>query len=221
MKHQPLDPRCALEMTRKFLSESEAILAKVEALEKERPNQLRVFEKFHASEGRFPTRDDFASQLVSKLEGHLDISLTGKEILDIGCRSGENAIAMQRAGANVIGIDPDSSEFDTARKKGCLVRNLYLDRLQDFRIKYPDKKFDIATVFLWNIPFKEREHFASDLKEVIHSNGCVIISYVDEVYDKDPEISVQNLMRLFFPRVERFEFPDSVNQYMLKCSSVP
>lgn len=199
--------------TEKLLAQMQEILAKVQVVEVSRPNLLAVFEKFRLATGRFPTRDDFATQLVANIQEKLGISLHLKKCIDIGCRSGENVIAMQLAGAKVIGIDPDDSEFEMTRKRGI---QLYKTTLQE----YPTtQKFDIATVFLWNIPFEEREPFAAALKQIIHPNGCVIIGYADELYDKDPNINVPQLMKTVFDRVGRFEFPDSINQYMLVCAS--
>ena len=199
--------------TEKLLAQMQGVLARVQAMEASRPNLLTVFEKFQLATGRFPTRDDFAIQLVANIQEKLGIALHSKECIDIGCRSGENGIAMQQAGAKVVGIDPDDSEFEVARQKGM---ELYKTKLQEYQV---NRKFDIATVFLWNIPFEERESFAAALKQIIHPNGYVIIGYADEVYDKDPNINVLKLMETVFDRVDRFEFPDSINQYMLVCAS--
>ena len=42
---------------------------------------------------------------------------------------------------------------------------------------------DVATVFLWNIPFKEKESFVTALKEIIQPDACVIMGYADESKD--------------------------------------
>lgn len=172
-----------------------------------------------ASLGRSWTRDDYAAQLVSNIQDHLGVSLSGKTCIDVGCRSGENAIAMERAGAKVIGIDPDDTEFATAKAKGMTGDQLVKATLQEYQSALPDQKFDIATVFLWNIPHKERESFVAALATIIQPDGYVIIGYADEPYDKDPYINVPKLMREAFGKVERFEFAGSMNRYMLKCSA--
>ena len=168
---------------------------------------------------RNPTRDDFASQLVSDLKS-LRVSFHGKTCIDVGCRSGENSLAMQKAGAKVIGIDPDSGEFETAVKKGLDESTLVKATLQEYHEMLPDNKFDIATVFLWNIPFKEREAFVSCLKDIIDPSGLVVIGYADEPYDKDPYGNVPALMNTAFYDVERtvFEGSLSLNRYVLICS---
>ena len=46
------------------------------------------------------------------------------------------------------------------------------------------------------------------------------VVYVDEVYDKDPELNVPELMETAFKQVEKHEFPYlPVVPYMLKCSN--
>ena len=63
-------------------------------------------------------RDIDAKELVNSIESQLGIRFKGKKVIDVGCRSGENCLAMQKAGAEVVGIDPDDTEFDVAREKG-------------------------------------------------------------------------------------------------------
>jgi SAM-dependent methyltransferase len=167
--------------------------------------------------GRSWTRDDYAADLVRNIERSLRVSLDGKNIIDVGCRSGENALAMQAAGATVIGIDPDDREFGTAKEKGIKDSQLVKATLQEFHEKNPETLFDVATVFLWNILFKERESFIMALKEIIQPDGYVIIGYNDEIYDKDPYINVPKLMKTAFHTVKRREFPESLNRYMLVC----
>lgn len=46
-----------------------------------------------------------------RLLGHVE----GKRILDLGCGAGSNAIALARAGAKVIGVDPSADQIAAAR----------------------------------------------------------------------------------------------------------
>lgn len=218
MNSSAFDPSKIIAETEEILAKAQQYLTKVQEMEVSRPNLLGLFEKFNRAMGRYPTRDDFAAQLILNIQNILGISLNSKQCIDIGCRSGENTIAMQLAGAQVIGIDPDDSEFEIAKKKGMENTRLFKATLQEYHLNGPNQKFDIATVFLWNIPFEEREAFTATLKRVIHPDGYIIIGYADEPYDKDPHINIRKLMASFFSCVERFEFPDSLNQYMLKCS---
>ena len=90
--------------------------------------------------------------------------------------------------------------------------------LQKYHRIFPDNKFDIATVFLWNIPFKEREAFVSCLKDIIHPEGLVIIGYGEREYDEDHVINVPELMKTAFGSVEKTVFNGSINRYILECS---
>ncbi len=167
--------------------------------------------------GRTPTRDDYALQLISDLQ-FLGILFSGKTCIDVGCRSGENSLAMQTAGAKVIGVDPDDEEFEIAVKKGLDKSRLLKATLEEYHQLFPGNKFDLATVFLWNIPLKEYEAFVTSLKEIIHVNGLVIIGYTDEEYDNDPDLNVPALMKTAFHSVKRIVLPRFVNRYVLICS---
>lgn len=206
------DPVKALAELQSALSNIEQTMAAAQAMDLARPNQLALFHDFHARMGRMPTRGDFAEQLVFDIERLLGVSLQGLRCIDIGCRSGENALAMQEAGAAVIGIDPDDLEFGKAQGV-----TFYKATLQEFHQRFPEQTFDLATVFLWNIPFLERETVAKILQTITKT---AIIGYADEPYDKDPAVNVPDLMRRFFRCVDRFECPDSINQYLLKCTNI-
>lgn len=162
-------------------------------------------------------KDKIAEEVVSDITRYLGVSFSGKTCLDVGCYSGENTIAMANLGAQVIGIDPDDSEFETARMKGMTDRQLIKATLQQYHTQFPDQQFDIVTLFLWNISALEREEVGAALAQIIKSVGTVIVSYHDQLYDDDVYMSVPNLMSKFFWGVDKFEF-HGLNRYMLKCS---
>ena len=68
------------------------------------------------------TREAHAAELVSNIVINLKVPIKGKVCIDVGCGSGENTLAMQNAGAKVIGIDPVDTEFTTAKNIGLKVR---------------------------------------------------------------------------------------------------
>lgn len=164
-----------------------------------------------------PFRERVADRTISDIQKKLSISFQGKTCVDIGCRSGENMLAMQKAGAKVIGIDPDDEEFAIARAKGIENEQLVKATLQKYQSSMPNQKFDVATVFLWSIPYKERELFFASLAKIIHPEGYVIIGYYDEAYDKGSS-NILDPLRKVFHNVARHEFNGSINRYMLKCS---
>ncbi len=167
-----------------------------------------------------PTNDeleirDRLTQEIDCILDHFKINLKGKRVIDVGCRSGENTISMIQQGANVIGIDPDDSEFNVAVSKGMPVDNLFKATLQQYRVDHPDQQFDIATVFLWNVYHSKRESFVASLAEVIKPGGIAVVSYYDEEYDQGSS-SVKDLLESVFDEVDSAEF-DTWNRVALLC----
>ena len=110
------------------------------------------------------------------------ISLEGKRVLDVGFGLGYNASIMKRLGAEVFGVEPNKDDFDFA------VSNNLIDKDKAFNCLLQDipqellGTFDVATVFLYNINFNEREAFAQTLSQVIKPDGITIIGISDEIY---------------------------------------
>jgi 2-polyprenyl-3-methyl-5-hydroxy-6-metoxy-1,4-benzoquinol methylase len=129
-----------------------------------------------------PYRDGIAKETIRDIKVKFQISFKDKRVLDVGCRSGENTIAMMNEGADVIGIDPDDSEFSVALSKGMAVNQLFKKTLQQFVAENPGKKFDIVTVFLWCIYPIEYESFTSALATIVKPEGCVIIGLHESIY---------------------------------------
>lgn len=110
------------------------------------------------------------------------ISLEGKKVLDVGFGLGYNASIMKRMGAEVFGVEPDKKAFDFA------VFNNLIDKEKAFNCLLQEMPqellgtFDIATVFLYNIPLSERENFAQALAMSIKDDGETIIGLHDDIY---------------------------------------
>ncbi len=126
------------------------------------------------------------------------IQFSNKNCIDVGCRSGENSWEIQKAGAIVTAIDPDDSEFSTAKALGIKEEQLTKLSLEDYVTSYPYRKFDMATVFLWNIFRNEEEKFAKALTQIIKPCGSVIISIHEK---KKVTPIVRDLMTKFFQSV--------------------
>ena len=135
-----------------------------------------------------------------------------KTCLDVGCRSGENTAAMAREGAEVIGIDPDDTEFEKAKSLGIKETHLVKATLQCYYAQNPLQKFDIVTVFLWNISSSETQEFCLALNQVIKPGGTVIITYQDEEYSNIPGILTN-----FFNKVKTCDF-SGINVHAIRCS---
>lgn len=165
----------------------------------------------------FSHRMDVAKDLVEKIEKVFGIVLKGKKIIDVGTRSGENALMMQNAGADVVAIDPDDSEFYKAVDLGFFKESLFKATLEQYIKLENASKFDLATVFLWNVPCEQREVFAQSLREVINENGAVIIGCYEDVFNKELNLNLIKLMKKYFKLVLCYKFPYSLNATMLEC----
>lgn len=158
-----------------------------------------------------------AQELISLMKRRLCISFSGKTCLDVGCGKGENAIAMAREGAEVIGIDPDFYQLVAARENGMAGDHLVEATLQEYCRQFPNHQFDMVTVFLWNIPLRQKEEVMAALTQVVKKEGVVVISYHDQSYHTDPLYNLPSLAPKFFTKVQEFE-TSGRNRHILKCS---
>lgn len=106
----------------------------------------------------------------------------GKVILDIGCGFGENSYSMKKSGAYVYGVDPDKKAIQYAVSKG------YLDADKTFNTTLQKlsstlyHKFDIATIWLFCIPYNQRETYFQALQKYIKPGGIIIIGVTDKCF---------------------------------------
>jgi 2-polyprenyl-3-methyl-5-hydroxy-6-metoxy-1,4-benzoquinol methylase len=163
---------------------------------------------------------EIASQLMADLR-RVQISLRGKTVLDVGSGLGFNAKAMQMEGASVFGVEPDAVAHAQAISRSNLVEaQAYHGRLQDMPGDMYGK-FDVATVFLWNIPYAERDDVMKSLCAVLKPDGGVIIGMYDNEYISAPHgLMVQPLAKRYFAEVHATPINDlHVNRQLLICSS--
>ncbi|MGV2293479.1 class I SAM-dependent methyltransferase [Trinickia sp. YCB016] len=148
------------------------------------------------------------------------ISLQGKTVLDVGSGLGFNAKAMQREGASVFGVEPDSEAHAQALQRSNFADGQSLNgKLQDIPSNMRGK-FDLATVFLWNIPHAERDGVMQGLRAALKPGGKVVIGLHDDVYINDPYgVAVQPLAQKYFSQVRATPINDShTNRQFLICS---
>lgn len=179
--------------------------------------------EFHSS---FPDgsveaiKEVIAAQVMHDLD-LLEIDLDGKEVLDVGSGLGFNAKAMKENGASVYGVEPDPdaaaksishSNFDKER--------LFVGKLQEMP-NHMKGKFDLATVFLWNIPHAQRDDVMKGLCAALKPGGKVIIGLNDQVYIDDPfGVAVRPLAERYFSNVSATFVNDAhQNRQLLICSS--
>ncbi len=142
-----------------------------------------------------------ATEVISDFN-KFEINLKGKTVLDVGSGLGFNTKAMQLQGASVYGVEPDVSAYTDAIQLSNLTNeNSYHGKLQDIP-KNLHSQFDIATVFLWNIPHAERDGIMQGLRASLTFGGTVIIGLHDEVYISDPHgVAVEPLAKKYFSNV--------------------
>ena len=77
----------------------------------------------------------------------IDENCTGQKVLEYGCGNGENALALARRGADVVGIDISVEGVRQAqvlaRSKG-LEDKLSFEVMNAERLEFPDDYFDIV-----------------------------------------------------------------------------
>lgn len=118
-------------------------------------------------------------------ERHLGIPLTllsGHRVLEIGCNSGENALVLAQAGAELTLVEPNDqvlprlhSIFKSKGLEGQIVR-LIQDDIQGFD---PQTEFDlvIAEGFVYTLP--GRDETLAKLAAMLAPGGMVVLSFPD------------------------------------------
>jgi SAM-dependent methyltransferase len=149
---------------------------------------------------------DYRQQSALEIASFLSrrgIPLVGKKILDIGTRTGENAKIMSDSGAEVVVVEPDKESLSRAIE----LRNVDPERsfpvlLQELPSQYQGS-FDIATVFLFNVPWLERAAFAEALLKAVKPGGKIIVSVADPAYKDGGSADVGKYLRQYFGAVDR------------------
>ena len=120
--------------------------------------------------------------------------IIGKHVLDIGTRSGENAIMMLNSmhAASVTAIDITLSEFPNETGGVTFVKS----SIQEFA-KNTELTYDTVTVFLWNIPFVEYNSCMSAINKILKPNGNIIVGIADDVYVRQmDDVSIAKLFAI-------------------------
>lgn len=150
----------------------------------------------------YETKKQIANENARALR-EFNIILKGKKVLDIGFGLGYNSDVMRKLGAEVYGVEPDKEAFDFAISQQLIdSRNAFNSTLQDM----PQElfgTFDLATIFLYNISFSERENVMQLLAKSIKPTGTTIIGLHDDIYINGDTYTepVSNLVRKNFNSV--------------------
>jgi methylase of polypeptide subunit release factors len=156
-------------------------------------------------------RTIISNQLFKKLNGEC---IKGRKVLDVGTRSGENAIMMLRdiGAKSVSAIDIHHNEFPL-ETHGVEFKKT---SLQDY---HPTEKYDVVSVFLWNIPYLELNNFMESVKNVMDLNeGHLIIGINEDFYMYDQVVSVPNLLYKHGYIISCLQHDNGeINKYILYC----
>lgn len=118
-----------------------------------------------------------------------------KVVVDIGSRDGRFIPLFRDLGAKeVFGVDSDSDALKEAVSNGILDEEHALSaRLQDL----PDAlcaRFDIATIFNFNMPLAEQEDFFKQLFEKLPENAQVVMTFAED----DVQYRATRIMEKYF-----------------------
>ncbi|CAN5898540.1 hypothetical protein BH23ACT2_BH23ACT2_05490 [soil metagenome] len=81
------------------------------------PNGWHRFTTAEPPEGDRGTVVVYGADVPTESELRLLGNVEGRRILDLGCGTGHNAVMLARAGAKVIGVDPDADRLANARER--------------------------------------------------------------------------------------------------------
>ncbi len=121
---------------------------------------------------------------ISKIIHDLDIRLTSKNILDVGCAGGNIFNLLQDLGAkeeNIYGIDVRGDRLDEAKELFPASNFMQMDARE---LNFDDATFDIVftfTIFSSIIEKKIRMEVANEICRVLKPNGVII--YYDIRYN--------------------------------------
>ena len=146
------------------------------------------------------------------------IDFKDKIVLDIGCRSGDKTIEIAHKDVReIIGIDPEL-QVKNKYPNNC---KFYEETVQNFSQKSKNhSRFDIVTLFLWNINNSEYDSVMKSIKKVLKNDGILIISYYDDAYkdtlfNQEYNTSVFSIVRKYFGNYNTRNFPSSWDKYMI------
>jgi SAM-dependent methyltransferase len=163
------------------------------------------------------TKGRIAIEVIADLEKN-GIDLDGKNVLDVGSGLGFNAKAMEAEGAAVFCVEPDREAADTSISRLKLQKEqVFNGTLQEIP-KQMKGRFDLVTVFLWNINEDHGDEVMMGLCSSIKENGKVIIGLHDAEYLGRSSASILPLAERYFANISTSFNNNHVNKKLLICS---
>ncbi|WDV44786.1 class I SAM-dependent methyltransferase [Clostridiaceae bacterium M8S5] len=155
----------------------------------------------------FPLKQDKLDFVLSQRKG---------KILDIGCSTGELALALNKEGYEVIGIDLDEKMINIAKKKEISKLKFYHLNMMDIEKFFKDDKFDQITC-LGNtlVHLKSTDsilNFFNSVKKLLVEDGVFKFQILN--YDKILEEKIQYLPKIENTKIKfirRYKYtPDKI-----------
>jgi demethylmenaquinone methyltransferase/2-methoxy-6-polyprenyl-1,4-benzoquinol methylase len=118
----------------------------------------------------------------------------GSRALDVATGTGDLAVALREAGAEVVGCDFSEEMLERARRKEPSVRFEWADALE---LPYEDDSFDAATVGFGARNFSDLSRGLREMARVVRPGGRVVVLEITE--PQKPPLST--FFALWFDRI--------------------
>ncbi len=125
---------------------------------------------------------------------HLLPELKDKIVLDVGCGSGENCIALSKLGAQVVGLEPSTSLFQASVDKYITSPNIFFINNQWENVKFPKTKIFDVILFIGSSEYLKLDPiFFSKLNKLTKKGSFVLLSRMHPfwttlfLHENDPE----------------------------------
>jgi len=118
---------------------------------------------------------------------------SGDEVLDVCCGTGDLALACERAGGRVTGLDFSGRMLERARRKSGSIRWVEGDVLA---LPFPDASFDVATVGFGVRNVADLARAFAELRRVLRPGGRVACLEITQ-----PQGRLESFFDLWFDRI--------------------
>jgi SAM-dependent methyltransferase len=99
----------------------------------------------------------------------------GMRLMDLGCGEGSFLNCARPLYSEVVGIDFDRDAVDAAKRMYGL-EHVYAATIQEFRAAFPDRRFDVVTLFEILEHVEDPVDFIESVKELLTAGGRIALS---------------------------------------------
>lgn len=133
----------------------------------------------------YSNRDDSeAEKFVHNLIGFLK-PVPGSRMLDLACGKGRHAIAMNKHGFDVTGIDLSEKSIADAKKNEASGLSFFVhDMRQPFMVNYFEYTFNLFTSFGYFSGIRENQTVIKAVKSGLRKNGVFVIDFLNSTLVK-------------------------------------